>query len=121
MSEGGPADGAPNNSTNKSPKVPSLWWLGIGAWQWSSEERWVRALLAAISLVVSFILLFFEVGVLLALGVERHLAAGISFFLALIPALLVARPICARLWPEVLNRAEEKAENRLARQRMALR
>jgi hypothetical protein len=44
-------------------------------------------------------------------------AAAISFFLALIPALLAARPICARLWPEVLNRAEEKAKDRLARQR----
>ena len=116
MSDDGPSSSSSEAPSTKPQQVPSLWWVDIGASSWSAQERGVRSLLAVITGVAFFLLWLLEMGILLKLRVDAHVIAILGFFFAFIPALLLARPICALLWPDILSKAEQKVQDRLAKE-----
>ncbi len=83
------------------------WWLTSFDSRWSREEVYARSQMGGAACVV---FLFFEIPVLAFL--PRHLNTPLVATLLVIPALftsvLAARPICERLWPDLIKSGDEK-------------
>jgi len=91
------------------------WWLGyFGVQSWTLEERRARIAMG-MTLLVSFLVAMLVVSMVFDwLGVEAHRGALISGALSLIFGLYVARPIATELYRDLIQRADERARQRLS-------
>jgi hypothetical protein len=98
--------------------VSKWWWLRhLGVQSWTIEERRARIALCLTAGAVWLILFFFAEGILELAGVEGHVAPPLAVLLTLVPALLAARPIGMKYFPDTLARGDENAAKRLTTQK----
>ncbi|MBU6457235.1 MAG: hypothetical protein KGL35_23335 [Bradyrhizobium sp.] len=91
------------------------WWLGyFGVQSWTAEERRARIVMGMI-LLVSFVAAMLVVSTVVDwLDVEAHREAFISAALSFIFGLYAARPIATGLYRDLVQRADERAQQRLS-------
>jgi hypothetical protein len=91
------------------------WWLGyFGVQSWTAEERRARIVMGMM-LLVSFLAAMLIVSTVVDwLGVEVHRGAFISAALSFIFGLYAARPIATELYRDLVQRADERARQRLS-------
>jgi uncharacterized membrane protein (DUF485 family) len=91
------------------------WWLGyFGVQSWTAEERRARIAMG-MTLLVSFLAAMLVVSTVFDwLGVEAHRGAFISAGLSLIVGLFAARPVATELYRDLVQRADERARQRLS-------
>jgi MFS family permease len=90
------------------------WWLSTAGYaHWSRQERTTRMSLYMTALVTWLVVYLLMVGLGEAAGIELHLLAIVAGILSLPVAFGAARPIFARLSPNLLRQADENAIARL--------
>jgi hypothetical protein len=91
------------------------WWFAPFDSRWSREEVDARAQLAGAAGVV-FVFLVVPVLIFLPKQWNTTLGALVTVGPVIVVSLLAARPICNRLWPDLINRGDSKTAERLAEQ-----
>jgi protein-S-isoprenylcysteine O-methyltransferase Ste14 len=89
------------------------WWFAPFDSKWSREEVDARAQLAGAAAVV-FVILVVPVLIFLPKKWNTTLGALATVGPLIVISLLAARPICNRMWPDLISRGDSNAAKRLA-------
>lgn len=93
----------------------NYWWLDpnpVG--RLSPEERRARMAIWGLFIPVFLALFGLEAFVLNKFGTDHHLVALVGVITTVPTSLYVSRKFCLYCWPEMMRRADENAEKRVA-------
>jgi MFS family permease len=89
------------------------WWLSMHDYaRLSKSQRSARRYLIFVGVACGLILYFLVMAVADRLGADPHLTV-VSFVLTLPVGIVAARPVCALLWPDMLEQADREADARI--------
>ena len=90
------------------------WWLTILASHMSPPERRAREILLITALFIFLLLFFPEQWLLQKLGLDDGAINILGFLIAIVPGILLARPIGGEMFRETVNRGDKVAAERLS-------
>jgi|SRR5579864_6460881 len=91
------------------------WWLSFAdGLDWSPEERQVRRRIFLFALGIFLTLFAVAHGLASSYGMDKRTEALLIPILCLPPGFIIGRLLCARLWPDLVSKANLFAATRIA-------
>jgi hypothetical protein len=93
------------------------WWLTILASHMSPPEQKARAILLMFVGAIFLLLFLPEQWLLQKFGLDDGATNILGLFIAIVPGILLARPIGGEMFQETVNRGDKLAAERLAKEK----